>query len=200
MGACDISFTIGGKASISEVADALRARQERDSEYNGHQEGYSGDFQTVHEVKCEFQKLFTSYNEAYEYCLANAEKWEHVVAVHYIDVTVERTKLQIKLEEKIVKLKEEERVLYRTDDKPGFIKCSHCGSRLNKKHLDRKTCVLCGQSLLNRRELAKVENIAKKIKNNQGLIDKIKGEQKAKAIAKNGQKNIKTLVAGWGAC
>lgn len=200
MGACDISFTIGGKASMSEVADALRARQERDSEYYGHQEGYSGDFQTVHEVKCEFGKLFTSYNEAYEYCLANAKKWEHVVAVHYIDVTVERTKLQIKLEEKIVKLKEEEPRLYRFENETGFIRCSHCRSLLNKRYLYLKTCTLCNQTLLTRRELYKSERIAAKIKNAQGLIDKIKEEQKAKALAKNGQKNIKTLVAGWGAC
>jgi len=200
MGACDISFTIGGKASMSEVADALRARQEEDSVENGHQQGYSGDFQTVHKVKCEFGKLFTSYNEAYEYCLANAEKWEYVVAVHYIDVTVERTKLQIKLEEKIVKLKEEELRLYRFENKTGFVKCSHCGSRLSKQYVHHKTCRLCNQSLLTRRELYKSERIAAKIKNAQGLIDKIKEEQKAKAIAKNGQKNIKTLVAGWGAC
>lgn len=200
MGACDISFIIGGKASMSEVAEALRARQEEDAIENGHRDGYSGDFQTVHKVKCEFGKLFTSHNEAYEYCLANAEKWEHVVAVHYIDVTVERTKLQIKLEEQIVKLKDEERSLYSINNKTGFIRCSHCGSRLNKKHLLHKNCRLCNQSLLSRRELAKSERITKKIKNNQGLIEKIKEEQKAKALAKNGQKNIKTLVAGWGAC
>ena len=162
MGACDISFTISGKASMKEVSDAFLTRQQRDREYNGHQEGYTGDFQTVNSVKCEFGKVFTSFNEAYEYCLSNASKWEHVVAVHYIDVTVEKTKLQIKLEEKIVKLKEEERMLNRMDNKPGFIKCAHCNSRLSKKHLTYKTCVLCGQSLLTRRELKKAETIDKK--------------------------------------
>ena len=200
MGACDISFTIGGKASRIEVETAFKKRREKDAAYNGHQDGYSGDFQTVNRVEYHLDRLFTSYNDALEYCLEKAEKFEHVVAVYYIQVSVEKTKLQVKLEEKIVKLKEEERLLYLVDDKPGFFKCSHCGSRLNKKHMRHKVCRLCDHSLLTRRELYKAERIAAKIKNTQGLIDKIQAEQKAKALAKNGEKNLKTLVAGWGAC
>lgn len=200
MGACDISFTIGGKASRIEVETAFKTRREKDAVRNGHQDGYSGDFQTVNRVEYHLDRLFTSHNEALEYCLAKAEKFEHVVAVYYVQVSVDRTKLQVKLEEKIVKLKEEQRLLHRFSDKKGFVKCSHCGSRLSKEHLIHKTCRLCDQSLLTKRELDKAERIAKKIMDAQCLIDKIQAEQKAKALAKNGEKNVKTLVAGWGAC
>lgn len=200
MGACDISFTIGGKASRIEVETAFKKRRENDSIRNGHQDGYSGDFQTVDRVEYHFDRLFTSHTEALEYCLEKAEKFVNVVAVYYIQVSVEKTKLQVKLEEKIVKLKEEQRLLHRFQENTGFVKCSHCGSRLNKKHVLYKTCRLCDQSLLTRRELYKAERIAAKIKNAECLIEKIQAEQKEKALKKNGEKNVKTLVAGWGAC
>jgi hypothetical protein len=200
MGACDISFTIGGKASRSEVETAFKKQREKDAAYNGHQEGYSGDFQTVDRVEYHLDRLFTSHTEALEYCLEKAEKFVHVVAVYYIQVSVEKTPLQVELEEKIVKLKEEQRLLHRFQDKKGFAKCTHCGSRLSKEYLIHKTCRLCDQSLLTRRELDKAERIAAKITNVECLIEKIKAEQRQKALKKNGEKNVKTLVAGWGAC
>lgn len=88
MGACDIRFTLKGDASRSDVLEAFKKKQLSDAEYNGHREGYSGDFQTVHEVKfhTEFPgcpSLFPSFNDAYEYCLEKAEKWVYVVAVRY---------------------------------------------------------------------------------------------------------------------
>lgn len=200
MGACDISFTIGKQASIAEIKEAFNARRKLDAERNGHAEGYSGDFQTVDEVKFHLDRVFTSHREAYDYCLEKASKWDYVVAVYYIQVDIEASKTQKKLEEKIVKLKDEQRTLHRFQDNTGFVKCSHCGSRLNKKHVLYKTCRLCDQSLLTRRELYKSERIAAQIKNAECLIEKIKAEARKKAIEKNKNKNLKTLVAGWGAC
>ena len=83
MGACNIDLTIKKKASIDEIRTAFRGQQELDSAYNGHQEGYSGDFQTVQGVELHKDKVFKDYNEAYDYCLDNAEKWDYVVAVYY---------------------------------------------------------------------------------------------------------------------
>lgn len=200
MGACDIAFTIGGKASRIEIQQAFEKQREKDTIRNGHQDGYSGDFQTVDRVEYHLDNVFTSYREAMDYCLEKSEKFVHVVAVYYIQVDIEASKTQRNLEKKIVKLKEEQRTLHRFQDNTGFVKCKHCGSRLNKKHVLYKTCRLCDQSLLTRRELYKAERIAAQIKNAEYLIEKIKAEARKKAIEKNGEKNLKTLVAGWGAC
>ena len=88
MGACDISFTIGKKATVEEVNAAFNTQRKEDSIRNGHQEGYSGDFQTVSGVRCKFGQLLTSYSSALEYCLANSEKWEHAIAVHYVQIDI----------------------------------------------------------------------------------------------------------------
>lgn len=80
MGACNIEFTAPGNYSRNQVVEKFREQQSCDAMYNGHQEGYSGDFQTVDEVK--FHDVeFTSYREAHDYCLKHAQKWEFVVAV-----------------------------------------------------------------------------------------------------------------------
>lgn len=200
MGACDISFIIGKKATVSEVGDALQARRAEDREENGHQEGYSGDFQTVTGVECHFNTVFTSHREAMDYCLSKAEKWGNAIAVHYVQINIEASKLQKKLEEKIVKLKEEQRLLHRFQDKTGFVKCKHCGSRLNKKHMLYKTCRLCDQSLLTNTEQRKADRLDSGIKQAQEKIASIVAEARKKAIEKNQNKNLKTLVAGWGAC
>lgn len=200
MGACDVSFTIGKQATIAEIKSYLQKRIKEDRDRNGHQDGYSGDFQTIPEVKFHLSQVFSSKNEAYEYCLANSEKWSHAVAVYYTQVTVERTKTQIRLEEKIVKLKEEQRLLYRFTEKIGYVKCSHCGSRLNKKFMLHKTCRLCDQSLLTRTELRRAERIAASLKAAELQLSQLIEKQKQKALEKNKNKNIKTLVAGWAAC
>ena len=86
MSACLISFQIGRKASRSEIEAAFRRQQENDRLENGHQDGYSGDFQTVSKVDFHLSQVFTSRNEAFEYCMKNASKWDSVVAVYFLDL------------------------------------------------------------------------------------------------------------------
>lgn len=200
MGACDISFIIGKKATEREVKEALESQRAEDNSYNGHQEGYSGDFQTVSGVTCDFSKVFTSYSEAKDYCLSNTEKWGDALAVHFVDISVPRTKAETKIEERIVKLKDEQRTLHRFENQTGFVKCKHCGSRLNKKHLVHKTCRLCSQPLLTNAEQRKADRLDSTINQLQEKLAQLRTLARQKAIEKNGQKNIKTLVAGWGAC
>lgn len=200
MGACDISFIIGKKATVSEVGDALQARRNEDREENGHREGYSGDFQTVTGVECHFNTVFTSHREAIDYCLSKAEKWGNAIAVYFVQVSIESSKTQKKLEEQIVQWKEEQVKLHRFQDKTGFVKCKHCGSRLNKKHMVYKTCRLCDQSLLTRAEQRKADRLDRDIRQTQEKIGLLIEESRKKALEKNGHKNLKTLVAGWGAC
>ena len=84
MGAENIDFKIKGKATKDQINDKFKERRESDSDRNGHQDGYSGDFQTVDNVDFEYLgKVFDSYREAEDFCLDKAKKWETVVAVYY---------------------------------------------------------------------------------------------------------------------
>ena len=86
MGANNIQFKLGGEKTFSDVKQAFTDRVKEDRQNNGHQQGYSGDFQTVSEVKNHGHlEPFRDYDEAHEYCLDNAEKWDFVVAVKYLD-------------------------------------------------------------------------------------------------------------------
>lgn len=85
MGACNIDFNLKGKAKVDEIRTAFRNQQKEDRDYNGHRDGYSGDFQTVEGVELHQDKTFDDYHEAYDYCLDNAQKWYSVVAVYYKD-------------------------------------------------------------------------------------------------------------------
>lgn len=81
MGACDISFTIKGKASKSEVNAKFKQKQEEDRDYNGSRDGYSGDFQTVDRIKFTTH-TFTNESEAFDYCIDNCRKWDYAVSVY----------------------------------------------------------------------------------------------------------------------
>ena len=90
MGAHNIEFRIQSKASWSEITNAFRGRRLADRECNGHQEGYSGDFQTVQSVDMNhLGDIFDSYDEAVNFCLKHAEKWETMVAVYYRTPTMD---------------------------------------------------------------------------------------------------------------
>lgn len=200
MGACDISFIIGKKATPNEILERFKAQREEDREVNGHQEGYSGDFQTIDGVDFHLDRVFSSHREAMDYCLSNAKKWDNAIAVYFVEISIEYSKTQKNLEEKLVKLKEEQVTLHRFQDRSGFVKCKHCGSRLNKKHLIHKTCRLCYNPLLTNTEQRKADRLDSAIKSTQEKIASLVAEARKKAVEKNGHKNLKTLVAGWGAC
>ena len=84
MGACDISFNLKGKASKAEISRAFSNQVASDRSENGHADGYSGDFQTVHCVSFDhLGEVFDSHALAFDYCISKAKKWESVVAVYY---------------------------------------------------------------------------------------------------------------------
>lgn len=85
MGACDVQFTLTGQANEFRVKKAFNKRLVRDREYNGHQDGYSGDTQTLRGIQTHFHKgIFKSMDDAYEYCEKNAEKRGYMIAVHFL--------------------------------------------------------------------------------------------------------------------
>ena len=199
MGASDISFEINKKATEKEVLDSFNRQRERDSDENGHQQGYSGDFQTVDTVKCHFEKLFTSYGEAFDYCLEKAEKWCYAVAVHYIDVQAKKTKQEDKIEAKISELATSLRELSAITKREGFAKCSGCNSKLANKHLRTKDCLVCGTTLFTKSELKRKDKLNSKIEELRKKLETIRKANQEKAVKKSKKKDIKTLVAGWGA-
>lgn len=84
MGAINIDIHVDGDKSPEYIREVFKSQQAEDRFNNGHRDGYSGDFQTVDEVKISMLK-FETYDEAYDYCLDKSEKWEHVTACRYKD-------------------------------------------------------------------------------------------------------------------
>lgn len=199
MGACDISFIIGKKANESEVNSHFEKQKAKDREYNGHQEGYSGDFQTVDRVECHFNVVFASYRAAMDYCLEKASKWDYAIAVHFVELGSLDNKATRKIEER---LKAINAAVNKLDEprKCAFSKCSQCGSKLNNSKLRRASCVLCGNSLRTDAQNRKRSRLLEQYAKLESKLKAIRETAQKKAFEQNKDKNVKTLVAGLGAC
>lgn len=82
-------MTVAGDKSKDDVMTAFRQRQmdDRDNWYSEDGEeadGYTGDFQTVSTVKFA-DKEFENEDEAMDYCLDTAQKWDYVVATKVVN-------------------------------------------------------------------------------------------------------------------
>lgn len=204
MGADSIEFTINKKANSGEIERQFKLQQEQDRVYNGHREGYSGDFQTVNKIVNHTHKIFSSYYAAHDYCLEKAEKWVSVVAVYYYDVKIKPLKKLEKIKQKVIEIR---RQLSELKSKPvklaKFVTCEGCQSKVSSQHLRLSTsCPVCREGDF--RPLSLQRNIKKlevRIKMLEEQIIKLKQIEKEKLISKQkDDTNIKTLVAGWGAC
>lgn len=197
MGAHDISLDLKGKLSKAEISAAFTAQREDDSQENGHQSGYSGDFQTVHHVDFHLDKVFLSENEAMEYCLKHAKKWESVVAVYYNRSTPVKSKALDKLNDKYKTLfAEREKLDLPPKWDATFKTCSKCKSRLATAHIKR-SCPLCSTDLRSKALLNKIVRIDAKMIELKEKAKAIKDKENAKQAAKG--TNVNTLLAGWGA-
>ena len=87
-GATDIGFEIDGRADRDEIEMRFSAQQQSDREENEYEgiddDPYTGDFTTVERVDFSFldNTEFDHPDEAYEFALDAAKKWETVVAVY----------------------------------------------------------------------------------------------------------------------
>jgi hypothetical protein len=83
MGACDYQRTLPGKLTKAQLDTALRGWQREEEAENGHCEGYSGDSQTVREIKLLPAHYAKGMDEAgaIGLCLDRAEKYEFFCAV-----------------------------------------------------------------------------------------------------------------------
>lgn len=212
MGAHNIEFDIPD-CNRDKVLKAFNDVRSRDKDYNGHQQGYSGDFQTVSDVKIH-DKIFESYNEAHEYCLEHAQKWEYVIAVKYRDFskleknTTFKEIIEKKLEELKLRLKTENELLekIKTKNQEGLINavsktigCKKCESKINRKFINKNSlsCPVCHTTLLSKTALEQLENKNTKI---QEITKKIEEEKRAIINKNKDLSEVRWLIAGWGAC
>lgn len=199
MGAHNIDFQLDGKADFSKIEKTFKKIQKEERILNGHQEGYSGDFQTVHKVENHLNKIFDTYLEAYDYCLDKAEKCYTVVAVYYKKPSSKIPKKIMKLKEKCEKAHENLNIILREvqqsfkKTKSKTISCSKCESKINRSYIKGHACPVCDASLRSTTAQKRIDNAREKINN---LSKQIKNEEK-KFAQKN--RNIATLVAGFGA-
>lgn len=205
MGACNIEFELKGDATREDVKTAFNRQRERDAAENGHASGYSGDFQTVNRIDFHDNKVFSSENEAQEYCLKHAIKWETVVAVKY------EVRTEIKPDAKARKLDVQTRAAFEAKrdfetklraegitsvKAKAFATCKSCKSRLNTGKLTRTECPVCGQSLLQAKELKQLVRLVDK----HAVLARKLAEHTKYLQTKTKVKTTQWLVCGWGAC
>jgi hypothetical protein len=79
MGAVNVEIRLNKKATTKEIKAAFenqKANDISDSETDG--------FKDIQSVNCNhLDKIYPNFNEAQEYCLDNAKKWEYAIAVYY---------------------------------------------------------------------------------------------------------------------
>jgi Zn finger protein HypA/HybF involved in hydrogenase expression len=169
MGGHNIQFKLDGKLSRSEVLQAVKRQRESDAEENGHQEGYSGDWQTISDISFPSQ-VFSTYNEAWEYASNKCEKWSGM-SLRFKECPKE--KLQTATQQKLVKKvkdlytalselerKEKAKVL---EGKSTYLKCNHCSSKLAREHLRSVSCPVCHKDMLPAPAVARIEKAKAKV-------------------------------------
>lgn len=217
MGAHNIEFDIPD-GPASKVREAFKSRREDDRACNGHQDGYSGDFQTVDDVEIH-DKVFNDYDEAHKYCLDNAEKWSHVVAVKYRDFSHLKSKnnsvkfikgdlvskklltLKQRLDKEVESLETLRLKTYEAmkNAKSKTIGCKGCGSQINRQFVRQNMfCPVCSKATLMSATVQKqIENKKAKIKTLKNQVT----EEESKLKTKNAkQAKLRWLIAGLGAC
>ena len=84
MGASTIGLFIGGDATRQRVMEVIDAQRNEDAYENGHQHGYSGDWQTISTIRFYFDLVFDTQNDAWDYAIDHSEKYE-AMAVKWFD-------------------------------------------------------------------------------------------------------------------
>ena len=152
MGAEYIELVFNGKISSSEVEKEIRNQANLDNEVNGHRDGYSGDWQTIH-TKPKFYGEFNSSEEASNKMSDSLEKWGCGYA--YVKISKRKNKDNLNkttlkkieaIEQKLLKLKDNLKMAAGSLDSlridgagelslpnSEFVKCKDCSSKINLK-------------------------------------------------------------------
>ena len=203
MGATNIEMELKGTLDKGSILKKVSEQAAEDREYNGHQDGYSGDWQSVDDVIC-IDKVFDNFEDAYGYCNGNAEKWGPAIAVRYYKTSksAKKSKTLIKLEDRLENLYESGSDLYKksVEDIRGAksknIGCKECGSSLSRPYLKNEICPMCKTSLFSETIKGRISRQKEKIKE---LEESIKTE-KEKIEQKNRTDETVWLVYAIVAC
>lgn len=220
MGAEYIDMTLDNM-STSDLKKAFKERQEQDNAYNGHQDGYSGDFQTVSDLRIK-DIIFESFDEASDYCSENAQKWDFALAVKYKEypetpksnsakyLSGLSSKKLATLKSRLTKEKESYSKLSNKitsgfkNRKSKLISCKNCDSKINKDFISTQSpydinCKVCNRSLLSDTDLKRLENFNDKIRK---LEKDFKDEETKlkKKSQKSKKATVKWYVGAWAAC
>ena len=83
MGADQIYMQFNGIVSDTFIKRKIAQQAAYDNCENGHRDGYSGDWQCVHDFK-RVPGFFNSLEEARQYLSENCKKWEPALVVQYL--------------------------------------------------------------------------------------------------------------------
>lgn len=197
MGAHSIELDFDGKLTKSQILSKIEKQRKEDREYNGHQEGYSGEWQTIPDIAFREHRIFDSYNDAHEYCLENAEKWSYAIAVKYRPDGKD-SRVLANMKEKLRELIEQRDNLARSlqdainEAKSKTIGCTSCESKINRKFVKRAKCPVCDELLLSQTAINRIRSSNEK-------VEKLKKKVKDREIQESAKNEPRWLVAGWAA-
>ena len=195
MGGCDIYFSLDSKLSEKEVREAVRRQASNDEDENGHQDGYSGDWQTISTINFRGQ-VFETCGDAKEWCSNHTSKWEASVVKFKSFGEIKPSKTIEKINKKLQYLEEKfeadkEVLLKKIRSKP-FFTCPLCKSKINSKYTNNE-CVVCNEYTPVRKKLGeKYEAKVKELETKKAL--------EIERLRKKAKYTIKWLVYGVAAC
>lgn len=214
MGSGTVWLEFDGKLTEEQVRSEIQDKREENKDYNGHREGYSDDWQTIHHIEFYYRQEFQSHEEAFNYCADNAQKG-CAIAVVFLAQTknVDDNKKLVKMNTLIDELNFAKNVLIDkkhvlineilTDAKTAKSKtigCKTCESSINRSRLKSMGCPVCSSDLTSDTNKLKIQKLETKIKDaeqeKQELILKYK-EAKKQILEKENGFSKKWLVAGW---
>jgi hypothetical protein len=198
MGASNIDMVLDGKLTKRQVLDKIDEQRKFDKSHNGHQDGYSGDWQTIPDVKFHDHKVFLDIDEASNYCLDNAEKWSHAIAVKIKEANIEKLKENKKYKALMEKINVAAKEIKAAEDAPlifkgKFITCHECKSKLATEFMKNwYSCKLCQQNLRPVKLLDKIAKLNEKLTKLVAQRDEL-----ANIEAEKGE--VKWYISGWAA-
>lgn len=226
MGAASFSKTYKGDLSFTEVQKEFRDLLNEDS----HRYSDKGEYYGVTGVK-NSHETFDSENKAFDYLLSKSEKWGDAYAAKITVKQVDQEKLNKKVSEnkKLAKLKEKvdslkketeaaQALLLNKRKEEGFLKCSHCESKLNSAFINsinlseaidhyNKTeeviggrCPICVKNALQlpKREFKNYLSLMKELEDST-LKGRTLKEEIREEVASKGKDKTYWLVVGWAA-
>lgn len=186
----------------------FKRQRDKDRAYNGTQDGYSGDLQTVEGV-LEVNRSFDTSDEAYKYFEKHCVKWGDALAVRVRDEPAFKSTTKTRrlvaqigtLDRQVGDLnaallkKSREKVCAR---KRGFVTCASCKSKVNVKVCVSATCPVCRRAFVSKADLQRIDRLRAKLAKAREKYQAAVKEQKTKLAKKS--KGFKYMVGAMCAC